>query len=76
MSCKSNGDHVWVPAASRGFVKRERCTVCGDTFPCRHACRHEDCKEARGEPSAFDKYTQPQPAEVAEPAEINPQGVE
>jgi hypothetical protein len=30
--------------------KREKCTTCGDVFPCRKSgCQHLDCHEARGE---------------------------
>lgn len=27
--------------------KRQVCTACGDAFPCRHACDHLDCRDAR-----------------------------
>lgn len=29
--------------------RRVRCVGCGDVFPCRSACDHLDCAEARGE---------------------------
>lgn len=33
--------HKW-ESMSRGS-KRERCTNCGDVYPCAHACGHYDC---------------------------------
>lgn len=29
---------------------RERCSKCGDEFPCKRSCGHLDCMQARGEP--------------------------
>lgn len=29
--------------------RRLRCEGCGDVFPCRHACEHLDCAEARAD---------------------------
>ena len=55
MICK----HIWEPKQSRGAThptQREQCVKCGTWFPCRHACGHYDCAEARGEPSPFDLY--------------------
>lgn len=43
--CCECGKHtIW----KKGRV-RAKCTECGTSFPCKSACRHVDCQEARGE---------------------------
>jgi hypothetical protein len=46
--CQRN-DHDWqlVKAKKGTHAKRQVCTACGDAFPCRHACDHLDCRDAR-----------------------------
>jgi len=41
------GTCTWAPL--RGG-QRERCTACGDEYPCAHACGHYDCKLDKGLP--------------------------
>ena len=50
--CPNNLAHIWVKTRSY----RERCTNCSDVFPCRFACYHQDCQDARVEADdAFDE---------------------
>lgn len=39
-------NHNWAPL--RRGSSRERCTICGTTFPCAHECGHVDCILATG----------------------------
>jgi hypothetical protein len=43
----SHREHDWKPVKRRGPC-REKCTKCGDVFPCRHDCEHLDCVVATG----------------------------
>ena len=36
----------------RQVRKHWKCTGCDDVYPCRHACKHFDCMETRGEVKA------------------------
>ena len=47
MKCNGPRDHTW--ERLRRGSNRERCTLCGTVYPCRHACEHVDCRCARGE---------------------------
>lgn len=46
---KRNGcrlaEHKWQP-----YGTREKCSKCGDIFPCQHDCRHIDCRDKKGIP--------------------------
>ncbi len=44
--CRSNDLHVW----EKLNEKEEKCSLCGDIFPCRNEakCWHYDCWEGRG----------------------------
>lgn len=46
---KRNGcrlaEHNWQPHGTR-----EKCSKCGDIFPCQHDCRHIDCRDRKGKP--------------------------
>jgi hypothetical protein len=55
---------------SRNGLLREKCCKCGDIFPCRNACGHYDCMQARGEPSPLDPdyYTNLELKEAAQEA--------
>jgi len=46
--CLKN-QHDWKPTKRRGPC-REKCTKCGDVFPCRHECEHLDCIAALNRP--------------------------
>jgi len=35
----------WEP--TRRGARAERCTECGDRFPCRNSCTHADCARVR-----------------------------
>lgn len=41
---RCNAVTTWSPV--RGGA-RLRCEGCGDVFPCKHACEHRDCADAR-----------------------------
>lgn len=45
LTCSSNDDHSWNGAT----LDHETCSRCGEHFPCKSACTHLDCMEARGE---------------------------
>lgn len=37
--------HDWKP-----FGEGEKCSKCGEIFPCAHDCEHMDCREVKGQP--------------------------
>jgi hypothetical protein len=40
----------WTPL--RRNSRRQKCSVCGDEFPCRHDCNHQDCQAFRRQSKA------------------------
>lgn len=62
----SKSAHDWKPTKRRGPC-REKCTKCGDVFPCRHECEHLDCIAATGRPlTEYFQHALANPVEAIE----------
>lgn len=48
--CK-HGTCLWVPVSDHAY--KEKCSACGDIFPCEPLCAHVDCCEAQGIESPY-----------------------